>query len=390
MSRMHFALFNPRFRWTLFLSFAAVCFTPLISTAPAQQSPEIEFSLFELPASRQTLTKLNSPAVATFEKRPLGECLQSISDFYDIAIWVDRRVDRSRLVSNVGMATKESPEANTTLGRIRGLAKLGNADAGLIENVVYVGPAEQLSAVQFTAVRLHNQIMLARKKAPNSNRAEAKPLTWEELATPSDLLNSIRQNWSIEIDAELPHDLMHAGELPASTLATQLTLLLAGFGQQADCSSATRFSVSPLTNETVWKSDYAAKVIQTNQYSAAKREFPAASLQTRNGTSTVMGPTGFHLKLLAVRAAPVRNIEPKFTLDDVRGPVEQIVGGLAKRLGLQVSWSDAVPLAKRQAVITFGVAKAKTPDEIIAQLAKDCGLSIQRNGETILVSPSEQ
>ena len=387
MLRIDFATFRCLFRWTLSLVVQSVCLGWFALASFAQQPPVIEFNLLELPACRQVANKLSSPAVATFDKQPMGECLKNLSEFYSVSIWIDRRVDRSRLVSIVGLASKESPEANTTLGRIRAVAKLGNADAGLIENVVYVGPADQVAAVQFAAVRLHNEIMLARKKTAANARVDSKPLSWDELATPSDLLESIRRNWEIKLDAELPHDLMHAGKLPASTLATQLTLLFAGFDQQVECLSGSSYSVAKLSNETLWKGDYSAKEIQTGNYSAAKRDFPSASMQVRNGTCNVVGPTGFHLRLLTVRPTVTRNLEPKFTLPDVRGPVEQIVAGLAKHLNLQVSWSDAIPLSKKQSIITFGVKIAKTPDEIIAQLAKDSGLTIQRNGETISVSP---
>ncbi len=388
MSRRLIAAGNLRFCWTLLLvAFVASCLGLTSKSVCGQQPPAIEFNLLDLPGSRLALNKLANPAIATFEKRPLAECLESLSEFYNVAIWIDRRVDRSRLISLVGLASKEFPDANTTFGRIRAIAKLGDAEAGLIENIVYVGPKEDLAAVQFSAVRLHNEIVKARKAMKSGTRAETKLLRWDELTTPTELLNTIGQQWSVQVDATLPHDLMHAGKLPASTLATQLTLLFAGFGQQVECKSANTFTVSGLTKTTDWKSDYAAKAVQTSQYSAAKKDHPHAMMQMRGGVCTIIGPTAFHLRLLTVRTAPVRNLEPKFTLSEVRGPIEQIVGGLAKHLSLEVSWSEAIPLSKKQAVISFGVLKAKTPDEILAQLAKECELSIQRDGETIVVSP---
>lgn len=387
MLRLNCTSANRSLSWTLLQTAVCIILLQTARTTLAQQPLEITNNLLELPSSRQALNSFANPAVVTFEKRPLAECLENLSEYYKVPIWIDRRVDRSRLISILGMGAKELPDANTILGCIRTVAKLGGAEAGLIENVVYVGPPDQFASVQFSAVRLHNEIMNARKGPAGDVRVDSKSLTWNELATPSELLQLVEQQWSVRVDATLPHDLMHAGKLPASTLATQLTLLLAGFGQQATCRSPTEFTVSELTNDSVWKSEYSAKEIQTNRYSAAKLEFPQSSMQVKNGACTVTGPTAFHLKLLAVRAPITRRIEPKFTLGEVRGPLEQIVGGLGKHLSLEVKWSESIPTAKKQTVITFGVSKAKTPDEILAQLGQESGLSIQRQGETINVSP---
>ncbi len=376
--------------WTLLQSAVYIIALLITETGLAQQPLEITFNLLELPSSRQALNSLSNPAMATFEKRPLAECLVNLSEIYKVPIWIDRRVDRSRLISIVGLASKEFPDANTTLGRIRAVAQVGGAEAGLVENVIYVGPPDQFASIQFAAVRLHNELMVAHKQIESGARVDLKSLNWDELTTPSELVRIIEQQWSVAVDAALPHDLMHAGKLPSSTLGTQLTLLLAGFGQQATCKSPTEFTTSDLANDSAWKSEYSAKEIQTMRYSAAKLEHPQASMQIKNGVCIVSGPTAFHLKLLTVRAQVSRNVEPKFTLGEVRGPLEQIVGGLGKHLNLAVVWSESIPMAKKQAVITFGVLKAKTPDEILRQLGQESGLSIQRQGETIIVSPGDE
>ncbi len=381
---------NPRCPWTLL---QAAVYATLVFAAPpgiAQAPPEITFNLLELPSSRQALNTLNKPAIATFENRPLAECLSNLSEIYKIPIWIDRRVDRSRLISLVGLTSKEYPDANTTFGRIRAVANLGGVEAGLVENVIYVGPPDQLAHVQFAAIRLHHELMTARERLANGTRVESKPLRWEELTTPSDLLKTLEQQWSIAVDATLPHDLMHAGTLPSSTMATQLTLLFAGFDLQANFTSPTALTTSPLANDLIWQSEYSAKEIQTARYAAVKKEHPQASMQIKNGICTLTGPTAFHLKMLAIRALASRDNEPKFTLGEVRGPLGQIVGGLGKHLSLTVEWSDSIPLTKKQAVVTFSVPKAKTPDEILRQLGEENALSIQRQGETMIVSPGQE
>ena len=375
------------FCWTLssrlVLALTFLQFQPLV----AQQPLEVEFNLFNLPNCRQTLIALNSPAFATFEKRPLGECLKTLAEAYRVSIWVDRRVDLSRLVSIVGNGPNEPQEAKTTLGRLVSVAKLGGADAGLIENIVYVGPADQIGAVQRAAVRLHDEIMTQRKGASNGEQVELRTLSWEEITTPTELLDNIQKRWSIKVNSELSHDLMHAGELPSSTLATQLTLLHAGFDRQVECNSSGIFIASPLVQESVWKAEYADKELQTERLVAARKEFPNATMLVKGKVSTVTGPARFHLRLLAIRIPTSRTPEPKFTIPEFRAPLERVIGDLAKHLGMQVNWSNDIPQSKRQAVVNFGVPKAKTTNEILKQIADESGLKIQRQQQTIEVLP---
>jgi hypothetical protein len=296
-------------------------------------------------------------------------------------------VDIIRLVSIVGIGSNEKQEAKTTLDRLVAVARLGGADAGPIENVVYVGPTDQIGAVQRAAVRLHDEIMKHRKSLLNSEQVELRTLCWEELTTPMELLESIQRQWSIEVSSDLPHDLMHAGELPSSTLATQLTLLHAGFNRQVECDRSGLFTSSPLAQESIWKAEYAEKDVRVDRLTAVRKEFPQATLHAKGKVFTVTGPTGFHLRLLSIRVPTSRAPEPKFSIPAFKAPLERVVGDLAKHLGMQVKWSDGIPQSKRQAVVTFGVAKAKTTNEILKQIADENGLKIQRQGQMIEVSP---
>jgi len=375
--------------WTVLIQWVGLCAALLATTLPAEEPLTVQFNLLQLPSSRQTLAAINTPAMATFENRPLGECLESLSDAYRVSIWIDRRVDRSRLVSIVGLGPKESQAGHTTLGRIRAVAKLGGADAGLIENIVYVGPADQIHAVQRAAVRLHDIIMTRRKENPNAAKVDLRTLAWGELATPTDLRKLIEEQWTVSVLTPLPHDLMHAGSLPGSTLATQLTLLHAGFGLQVDCANDSVFNGVPLEQESNWRAVYASKEVQSSRLTAARQDFPSATLQTRGSACTVTGPTGFHLQLLSVRLPIARNTEPKFSIPEFRAPLDRIIGDLGKHLSMEVNWSPDIPSSKKQAVMTFGVPKPKTPDEILRQIATDSGLRIQREQQTIYVYPGE-
>ncbi len=111
----------------------------------------MQFNLLELPSARNAISTFGLPAFATFEKQQLGTCLNNFAEAYRVPIWIDRRVDISRIITMVGQGEKDSASSKTILGRMQALAKLGGADAGLIENVVYVGRPKRLS--MFSAPR---------------------------------------------------------------------------------------------------------------------------------------------------------------------------------------------------------------------------------------------
>ncbi len=373
------------FSWTLLIVLFVTAIAP--RSIFGDELLEVEFNLCTLPSSRQALVALNSPALATFEKRPLGECLKTLASAYRVSVWVDRRVDLSRLVTIVGAGASEPAEAKTTLGRLVAVARLGGADAGLVENVVYVGPAGQVGAVQRAAVRLHNEIMTYRPANPVNNQAELRTLSWEDITTPSELLASIQNQWSVKVYSELPHDLMHAGDLPSSTLATQLTLLHAGFNQQVECDRNGSFTTNSLADISDWKANYAEKELQLDRLVAARKEFNKATVQTKGKVSTVTGPTGFHLRLLSSRVPMARMPEPKYRIPEFRAPIERVIGDLAKHLGMDVKWSEQIPENKRKEVMTFAVPVEKTVNEILKQIADQSKLKIQRREQTIEVLP---
>ena len=187
---------------------------------------------------------------------------------------------------------------------------------------------------------------------------------------------------------------MHAGQLPPSTLATQLTLLHAGFDRQVNCDAEGKFTTGQLVHEEIWKADYSDKEIDASRMTAARKEFPKATIQSKGKTSTVVGPTALHVRLLVARVpngrvanAQNKDKEAKFIIPEFRAPLESVVGALAKRLGMQVKWSEQIPERTKRAVVTFSVPTYKTVDEILKQIADESKLTIQRQEQTIEVLP---
>lgn len=349
-------------------------------TACAQSELRIQNNLFELSSSRAAAKRLDHPQQFQYEQRPLAAIFHEIAQASGLSVWIDRRVDRSRHITLSSSGSLQQ--------LIQNLATAGGAEAALVENILYVGPRDEVAKVQLAAVRLHNELMLKNK----SKNAELRNLVWEELTTPSQLVRSLEKQWSIQIAVDLPHDLMHAGELTECTLATQVTLALAGFGLQAQCGSANSLVTETLSARQSWTALYDKNQLLTiRELNARSAEFPGAKVDTSSNPFEVTGPTNFHLAVLKNTSTPTRRpmangkSEPKFKIPKFYAPVSTILDQLAKKQMLKVEWSAAIPLAERQQPMTLHVPTEKTFTEILQMIATESRLSIKLEGDVIKV-----
>ncbi len=367
--------------WTVLSIFSLACI--YCAAAAHAQNLEIRYNLLELPSARQAQVDFSKPVFATVDQQPLGRCLVELARTYQVSLWLDRRVDRSRIVSYDGQSHKPAGD-DSALARLRAIAKLGEADAGLIENVLYVGPADQVAAVQYAAIRLHDEI------SQTARTAQLQALAWEELTTPTELLAQIQSQWQVSCVAELPHDLMHAGQLPTSTLATQLTLLCAGFELQAHRATEGNMVLEALDQTTVWQANYLRKDVQTQQFVNARRDFPGATATIQNGLAVITGPTDFHLRLLTPnRPTPRETKELKFSIPKINAPLAKILGDMSKQLGMQLEWDRRITESQKDSLLTFGVPEPRSLAEVLKILSSTSGLVIERREQTILVGPDE-
>jgi hypothetical protein len=343
---------------------------------------EVKYNLLELPSSRQAHAQLGNTVYATVDRQPLGKALTELARNYQVPMWLDRQVDRSRVVSYDGRGEKSESDGSA-MATLRAIARAGGVDVGLVENVLFVGPPDRIAAVQRAAIRLHDEVSRTAKDA------KLRSLEWDELATPSELMEKLASQWQVKIDVQLPHDLMHAGRLPSSTLATQLTLLLAGFELQGHCTSAGEILVQPLERQEVWQANYAKKELQVNQLTNARREFPNATANLQSSVATVTGPTNFHLRLFApVRIPASRGAEDlKFTIPEINAPLRKILSDLSKQLGMQLEWGGDITEAQKDALLKFSVPDPRGLDDVLKVISNSSGVLIERREQVIFVQP---
>ncbi|MEO8268700.1 MAG: hypothetical protein ABI557_03205, partial [Aureliella sp.] len=244
----------------------------------------ISVNLLELPSSRAVQSALQAPARVFWDQTPLRKGLQELSQQFNVTIWLDRDIDPNQLVTSTAADVPRDASLQKTLEHI---ASVANAEPGLIENVVYIGPKERVSRLQRAAVELHDRLCRA---GDGPRPATLRELQWAELATPTDLLRGIESNWKIEIAGELPHDLFHAGQfLQPTTLATQVTVLLGGFEREVEWLQGNRFRIGPLQQADEWQANYSKSELDLSRLTGLRAEYVGAQCQTRGSISRVQG-----------------------------------------------------------------------------------------------------
>ena len=202
--------------------------TPLIICLSvwSQAAPDAGWLVGE-PFDRQ----LASVTSVLFESAPLGERLETLSRVHRLYVWLDRRVDPSRVVDF-------QLQGRTVEQTLRQLAATLDLGVCVVGNVVYLGPAETAARLGSWSAHWETE----RKRLPAAwaqTLGKRSKLSWPLLSTPREVLESVAQQAGMKWEQleQIPHDLMRATELPELSLAEQLMLLLSGFDRTFRCSA---------------------------------------------------------------------------------------------------------------------------------------------------------
>ena len=355
-------------------------------SAQANNNSSLEYNLLDMPNARISINKLNQSTTLLWQNKPLRQGMQELAKSHRLSLWIDRRVDPNQLLK---LQTNQSDTLATAIER---LGKESELDLGLLENVLYVGPANTLPRLQRAHVVLHDAL----SKHANSARIEMRALQWEELATPMSLVQQLESTWSISVSAKLPHDLMHAGSIENCTLATQLTLIGSGFGLEPYWNEAENsVGYRMLGRERAWSCSYESKSLGP----IARRTSDLAKLVrrhkgrvTRRGELTLAnGPTALHQALLAQPVADggaPKNVfaNSVYTFEVKNEPVQSVLYSLANSLGLKLQWDSAVTEEQKTQRISLDIKNAKV-DELLKQFGRQAGLKMERADQTLTIRP---
>ena len=381
--------------------------------------PEVRFNLLTLPSTRAASARLNAPAQIAYENVTLRACVNQLAEHYEFSYWIDRHVDADRRISlklpsddQRGDDRRGDDRRGADLRScLNGLAKLCEAEVGLVENVVTIARADRLAAMQYTAVRFHDQ--LSRGTTPTHGPPQLLPLDWEILTTPDELVDRIATKWGFQFAADLPHDLMNAGQLQPCTAATQLTLLLGGFDKCAVGRSLRELRVTSLPTAASWKAVYPRSAIppaNLKNLPALLAEYPGAKATDDAGNLIVVGMTSAHLRLLTApssggnaprassqsqgrqrgepsKANPDQLSRQRITFTTISDqPVAAVIEALAKQMSFEVRWDESLSPRTRQTLVTLE-AKEDSLDSILQRLASQTDLAIMRRGTVVTIGP---
>lgn len=368
-------------------------------TAGCAQQPAVDkailANMLELPSSRSAQSVLQTPTRVFWERTPLRSGLQELSRQHACTIWLDRDIDPNQLVTTRAAAADQDSSLG---GRIAYIAALVGAEAGLIENVVYIGPSGRVAKLQRAAIELHNSLSQITVPQPASSLqpARMRELAWPELATANDLLATIESTWQVEFDQRLPHDLFHAGKfLQPATLATQATVILGGFEREAEWLEDNRLRIIPLQARMQWQASYAKRDVDLRSLVGLIDKYAGGQCHTRGNVCLINGVTNFHLALLTPPRAAARpdvslgSNSLRYEFQVANTPVAVVLESLSQSIGFELQWDKSCTDEQRGQLVSFAV-KQVTLDQLLAEVARSSSLRIERRKSMVTVSLLDQ
>jgi hypothetical protein len=348
---------------------ASLYFAAIGGAVRADDAPEPNIAW----KSGPTLTKALQASVGfSWTERPLGEGLAALSRDTEVAILLDRRIDPSQRItfSARNMALSDA---------LKELARAQELSVGMAGAVVYLGPPGR-------AGKLQGLSGLRRRELSAELRAtwlERRPMQWEELAEPRDLVQAIALATGAEVKnpAAMPHDVWPAWRGPSVSAVDQLSLLLAGFDLTFAISDDGRsVSIVPAPDSFVYEQSYpirgdAAKVIADLQ-----RILPEAKVRRQGAGQVVAEATADdHAKiseLLAGNRVTTRTVtrhgEKRYTLTVENQPLGAIVKTIAAELEVEVK--AEANLAEALAQRTSLQVRQVTAEELLAKVLDEAGI----------------
>ena len=294
--------------------------------------------------------QLDLPTGATWENAPLRDTLQGFFASQRVA-WVgDRRVDPGRLMT----FNLQGRPLRVEIKAVADHLKLG---VTMVGPVVYLGPAATVHRLAGAAQLRTDEV----NKLPAAMKAKwlaMRPASWDELATPRELLQQTAQAMQCELkDVErVPHDLWAAASLPDLTAVERLTLVAGQF-------------------DLTFTIESGGQVVRLVPLPA---EVPLATTLLDAESARTARPDSFNQKI------------DKLTV--VNKPLNLVLDALTRQLGLIVRQDDeAIEAAKidMKQLVSFEVKNASI-DQTLQALLQPAGLSHRRTGPVIAIYPTRR
>ena len=337
--------------------------------------------------------KLAQPADVFWRNAPLGESLESFSRAHQVAVLIDRRVDP-------GQPLDLKRQATPVLKILLDAAASRNLGLCLFGPVTYFGPAPITHDLR-TVGELRRREIRSLPSSVARKFARAKPLGWDDFATPRDLLARLAADGPfemLELD-RVPHDLWAAADLPALPLTDRLTLILGQFDLTFQVTpDGTAVTLVPIAPDPALLRSYPGGRRPEQLLKAWKAVAPEGRFEIVGQKIFVRGRLEDHERIDASRRPARRKTPPPKAVDPSRlrftvkerneplgGVLRQFTTQLAAQLGLELKIDvDALEAAgvSLEQLVSFDVEQA-TFEELLDAILLPAGCKWQRTGNTI-------
>jgi hypothetical protein len=366
-------------------------------TAPAS----IQAASADEPIAWQTGDKLRAQLDqeigATWAGDPFRRALKRLARSQHVAILLDRRVDPDQKIE----LSFEDVRLEAALKLIASKQQVGTAQVG---SVIYLGPTLTAEKIR-TLAALRKAEALRLSAAVRSRFLQLRPMHWDDLATPRDLLSALATESHIEIQASdrIPHDLWAAADLPAGSFIDRLTLIACQFDltfsiakdgmsvRLVDIPESVEIERSyPLRGGLAQRGKEIAKKL-TESLPSAKIELAAENLTVR-GRAEDLDFVESYLSGRTTRQTTLTPGQTVYTFTSVNKPVGTLIKALGKKMSLDVQIDeDAIRAAGLSLTTEVKVdVNNATADEFLKAVLAPAGLTFERQGNTIEVRPAKK
>ena len=366
----------------------------LLALAPSAGSGETGKAAQSMWLTGPALTKrLGAPIDIVWSGKSFRAALESLSQAEKIAIVLDRRIDPDAPV-DVAISGKPLAEA------LAAIAQHQNAAVCTVGPVVYIGPPAAARRLR-TLVWLRSEEVKTLPAETAKVWTRSRPFTWPDLAEPRQLLAQIARDSNIELKGlELvPHDLWAGADLPPLPLVERLSLVAIQFELTftiaADGKTVT---LVPIPDDLAIVRSYDGGRQPEQLAKRYASLAPEAQISLSGGRVWVKGLLEDHERIASPprppsqpEASQPRDIElvriERLAIKNI--PLGKALESIAAKLELQLH-------IDRQAIAAAGIsleqpvsvnASGLTVDELLAEMVKSTGLTVQRTGRTVRIAP---
>ncbi|MEZ6152560.1 MAG: hypothetical protein R3C09_20865 [Pirellulaceae bacterium] len=288
----------------------------------------------------------------------------------------------------INSTAADVPQNASLLRTLEHIASVADAELGLTENVIYMGPHGRVGRLQRAAVELHDKLSRA---GGTHQPASLRELPVGRTGYPHGDAATNR----------IPLEDRDRGGATARSVSrrTVFTTLhvsdssdcvAGGFDREMEWLQGNRFRIVPLQPVAEWQANYSKAELDLRGLASLRAKYVGALCQTRGSISHVQGPTAFHLALLAPPqanrpAVALGNKSERYEFEVANTPVASVLEHLGTSLGFALQWDENCPAALRERRISFKV-KQVTLDQLLAEIARTSELNINRQGTNVKVS----